>query len=146
MDRLLDLVHTTWKEQSVPEDWTDAVLISIPKKGDLSNCDNWRDISLLDVVGKVIARIIQDHLQQLAEEELPVSQCGFCKGRGCSDMIFAVRRLVEKSWEHRSNNSSFLSISERPMTQLSHRRVTPTIWRHNLSPVATCNDREAVIQ
>ena len=56
---------------------------------------------LLDMVGEMIARILQDHLQQLAEEELPESQCGFCKGRGCSD-ISAVRQLVEKSWEHRS--------------------------------------------
>ena len=92
----------TQSEQSVPKDWTDAVLIPIPKKGDLSNCDNWRGISLLDVVGKVVARILQDRLQQLAEEELPESQCGFRKGRGCSDMIFAKRQLVEKSWEHQS--------------------------------------------
>ena len=34
------------------------------------------------------------------------SQCGFRKGRGCTDMIFVIRQLVEqlvdKSWEHRS--------------------------------------------
>ena len=99
---LLHLVHTTWKEGSVPKDWTDAVIVPIPKKGDLSNCDNWRGISLLDVVGKVTARILQDRLQQLAKEELPDSQCSFRRGRDCSDMIFAVRQLVEKSWEHRA--------------------------------------------
>ena len=82
MDRLLDLVHTTWKEQSVPKDWTNAVLIPIPKKGDLSNCDNWRGISLLDMVGKVIARILQDRPQQFAEEELSKSQCGSAKAEG----------------------------------------------------------------
>ena len=64
-------MHTTWEKQSVPKDWTDAVLIPIPKKGDLYNCNNWRDISIIDMFGKVIARILQDHLQQLAEEELP---------------------------------------------------------------------------
>ena len=37
----------------------------------------------------------------LAEEELPESQCGFRKGRGCSDMVFTIRQLEEKSWEHR---------------------------------------------
>ena len=73
------------------------MLIPISKKGDLSKCDNWRSISLLDVVGKVIARILQDCLQKLAEDELPESQCGFRKGRGCSDMIFTIRQLVEKS-------------------------------------------------
>ena len=82
LDLLLDLVHTAWRDKCVPKDWVDAVLEPIPKKGDLSNCDNWRGIPLLDVVGKVIARILQDRLQQLAEEELPESQCGFCMGRG----------------------------------------------------------------
>ena len=99
-DLLLDLVHTAWREKCVPKDWVDAVIVPIPKKGDLSDCNNWRGISLFDVVCKVTARILQDRLQQLVDEELPVSQCGLRKGRGCTDMIFAVRQLVEKTWEH----------------------------------------------
>ena len=81
----------------VPQDWIDAVLIPIHKKGDLCNCDNWRGIVLLDVVGKVVATILQERLQALAEQELPESQCDFRKGRSCTDMIFVVRQLIEKS-------------------------------------------------
>ena len=98
----MELVPDVWRECSVPGDWRDAILVPIPKKGDISSCDNWRRISLLDVVGKVVARILQNRLQVLAEDELPESQCGFKKGRGCADMIFTVRQLVEKSWEHKS--------------------------------------------
>ena len=36
------------------------------------------------------------------EQELPESQCGFRKGRSCSDMIFTVRQLMEKATEHRA--------------------------------------------
>ena len=61
---LLDLVHTVWEEQRVPRDWSDAILIPIPKKGDRSKCDNWRGISLLEVVGRVMARILQERLQR----------------------------------------------------------------------------------
>ena len=64
----------------------------LPKKG-----DNWRGRALLDVVGKVVARVLQGWLQRLVEIELPKSQCGFRKGRGCIDMIFTVCQLVEKS-------------------------------------------------
>ena len=103
LERLLDLVQTTWKEGEVPKDWSDALLVPIPKKGDLSKCDNWRGIALLDVVRKVVARIIQERLQDLAEEELLECQCGFRKGHGCSD-IFSVCQLVEKSWEHRAKS------------------------------------------
>ena len=48
----------------------------VPKKGNLRLCDNWRGISLLDVVGKVLGRIIQDRLRLVAEDVLPESQCG----------------------------------------------------------------------
>ena len=86
----------------MPRDWLDAILTPIPKKGDLTICDNWRGISLLEVVGKVVARILQERLQQAAENELPESQCGFRKGQGCSDMIFTLSQPVEKSVERQS--------------------------------------------
>jgi len=31
------------------KDWRDALIVPVPKKGDLLSCDNWRGISLLDV-------------------------------------------------------------------------------------------------
>ena len=33
---------------------------------------------------------------------MPESQCGFRKGRGCTDMTFVVCQLVEKTWEHQT--------------------------------------------
>ena len=70
-DRLPCLVNTALRETCVPKDWPDAVLVPIPKKGDLSSCDNWRGIYLFDVFGEAIARILQDHLKHLAKKELP---------------------------------------------------------------------------
>ena len=99
---LVTLVRQVWREETTPTDWRDALLVPIPKKGDLSRCDNWRGISLLDVVGKVAARVLQGRLQLLAEDLLPESQCGFRKERSCTDMIFLIRQLLEKSWEHRA--------------------------------------------
>ena len=100
--RLLHLIQLVWNEGSVVVDWRDAIVVPIPKKGNLNLCDNWRGISLLDVVGKLFARILQNRLQEIAEDVLPESQCGFRKGRGCTDMIYVARQLIEKSFEHDS--------------------------------------------
>ena len=43
-DLLLDLVHTAWREKCIPKDWADAVIVPTPKKGDLSDSNNWRGI------------------------------------------------------------------------------------------------------
>ena len=79
--RLLVLMQEVWKVGYVVQDWKDAEIVPIPKKGDLRICDNWRGISLLDVVGKLFGHILQDRLQLIAERVLPESQCGFRKGR-----------------------------------------------------------------
>ena len=47
------------KNKVVQQNCCDALLVSVPKKGDLSLYDNWRGISLLDTVGKVFAKAIQ---------------------------------------------------------------------------------------
>ena len=57
-------------------------------------------VSACNVVGKMFACVIQERLQQLAEEILPDSQCGLRKRRECTDMIFAAEQLVEKCCEH----------------------------------------------
>ena len=87
-------------ERKVIADWQDAQIVPIPKKGDLRVCDNWRGNSLLDVVGKVFAKIVQERLQIIANKVLPESQCGFRRGRECTDMIFVARQLIEKADEH----------------------------------------------
>ena len=54
------------------------------------------------MVGKVVARVVQQRLQRLAERELPESQCGFRKGPSCKDMNFVVRQLAVKAFGHRA--------------------------------------------
>ena len=53
--KILELVKDVWECGCAPSAWRDSILVPIPKKGEISSCDNWRGISLLDVVGKVVA-------------------------------------------------------------------------------------------
>ena len=57
-------------------------------------------------MGKVLAKVIQQRLQTVVEEEVADSQCGFRCNCGCNDMIFCVRQLIEKAVEH--NTKAFL--------------------------------------
>ena len=35
-----DLFHTIWDQEEIPKDWGQGLIFRLPKKGDLSNCDN----------------------------------------------------------------------------------------------------------
>ena len=80
----------------------DANIVTLYKnKGDRSDCNNYRGISLLSIVGKVFARVILKRLQNLASRVYPESQCGFRAGRSTVDMVFSLRQLQEKCQEQR---------------------------------------------
>ena len=76
LECLMQLFHQVWACGEDPQEWRDALIVPIPKKGDLSVCDHWRGISLLDIGGKLFRKIIQKRLQEMAEEVLLDSQCG----------------------------------------------------------------------
>ena len=97
---IVNLAESVWKEKKVPQEWVESILNPILKKGIWHIYDNWHGISLLEVIGKVVARMIQNRLQVLAEREMPESKCGFRRGCGCADMIFTIRLLIEKAVEH----------------------------------------------
>jgi len=100
LQHLHKLLCACWDEGSVPQDMRDSVIVTLYKnKGERSDCNNYRGISLLNIVGKVFARVILGRLQLLAERVYPESQCGFRAGRSTIDMIFSLRQLQEKCRE-----------------------------------------------
>ena len=102
LNHLHNLLLQCWEEGTVPQDMRDANIITLYKnKGDRSDCNNYRGISLLSVVGKAFARVILSRLQSLAERIYPEAQCGFRAGRSTIDMIFSVRQMQEKCREQR---------------------------------------------
>ena len=86
-----------WNGGEMPQEWKDATIKVLYKKGDRSNCSNFRGISLLSHVGKVLAKIITNRLSAFCEANdiLPEEQCGFRPGRSTVCMLFVVRRLQE---------------------------------------------------
>ncbi|KAL8591855.1 hypothetical protein ACOMHN_044351 [Nucella lapillus] len=80
----------------------DANVVTLYKnKGDRSDCNNYRGISHLSIVGKVFARVVLKRLQVLAEQVYLESQCGFHANRSTTDMIFSLIQLQEKCREQR---------------------------------------------
>ena len=100
LQHLHELLCLCWEKGHVPQDMRDANIVTLYKnKGDRSDCNNYRGISLLSVVGKVFARVVLARLQSLASRVYPESQCGFRAGRSTVDMIFSLRQLQEKCRE-----------------------------------------------
>ena len=100
---LLTFFNLFWITELPPSDLVNPNITILFKKGDRSQCGNYRGISLLSVVGKFLADMILQRLTTLARRVYPESEQGYREGRGTIDEIFTVRQLMEKSREQHHN-------------------------------------------
>ena len=67
VDMLHPLLEKIW-EENIPEDWEEGLIIK--KNGDLSNCNNWRGVTLLSIPSKILTRIILNRIQNAVGQYL----------------------------------------------------------------------------
>jgi hypothetical protein len=99
VEMLDPLSEKIWKEEKIPEEWEEELIIKIPKKGDLSNCNNGRGITLLSTPSKILTRVILNRTQNTVEQHLCKEQAGFSTHRSCVDLINTLRIILEQSLE-----------------------------------------------
>lgn len=96
------IIQHVWTIESVPTEWKTGKIIKLPKKGNLTQCTNWRGITLLNTVNKVLSTVLYDRLSSVLDSTLRREQAGFRPGRSCTDHINTLRIIVEQSNEWQS--------------------------------------------
>uniref|UniRef100_A0A7I5E8S3 Reverse transcriptase domain-containing protein n=1 Tax=Haemonchus contortus TaxID=6289 RepID=A0A7I5E8S3_HAECO len=100
VEKLVKLFNRCWSQGEVPEDWRRGVIVKIPKKGNLSDCSNWRGITLLSVPGKTFCIVLLRRICTAIDGRLREEQAGFRSGRSCSEQIFTLRNIIEQCVEY----------------------------------------------
>ncbi|KAI0209386.1 Secreted RxLR effector protein 78, partial [Lamellibrachia satsuma] len=78
-DVLYSVLNEIWDKEETPIEWKTGMLVTIPKKGNLSECKNWRGIMLLSVPSKILCRIILDRVQETGQSSLYINFVDFEK-------------------------------------------------------------------
>ena len=99
---LHSLFSKIWEKEELPAEWKEGIIIKLPKKGDLRDCNNYRGIMLLSVPGKVLNRILLERMKEAVDPKLRDQQAGFRRNRSCADQIASLRIIVEQSLEWNS--------------------------------------------
>jgi hypothetical protein len=84
----------------LPEDWKESMVVPVYKKGDKTDCSNYRGISLLLTMHKILSKILLSRLTPYAEEIIRDHQCGFRRSRSTTAHILFIRNILEKKWEY----------------------------------------------
>ncbi|KIH61045.1 reverse transcriptase [Ancylostoma duodenale] len=103
------------------------MLTEFYKKGDPGDITNYRPISLLSMIYKVMTKVIRRRLEKIIGETsvFPPEQAGFRKKFSTVDHIHTVSIILEKSYEY--NVNTYLLFVD--FTKAFDRVELPAIWQ-----------------
>jgi hypothetical protein len=113
------------KEERIPEEWKETIMVPKHKRGDRGTCENYRGIALRNAAYKVLSNIILGKVKPYIEKVMGDYQNGFRYGRSVIDNIFALRIINEKLWEY-NQDVQYLFIDLQKAYDSIHRDA---IWK-----------------
>ena len=69
------LIIAIWNKEELPGEWKELIIVPVHKKGDKTDCNNYRGISLLPTTYKILSNILLSKLSPYAEEIIGDHQC-----------------------------------------------------------------------
>ena len=98
---LLDIINETWKSDTFPESWREALIISIPKPGkDHFNPLNYRPIALTSCICKTVERMVNERLVWYLEKNglLAKQQGGYRSNRSTVDHLVRLETFIRDAF------------------------------------------------
>jgi len=100
---LLSIINEVFVSKEFPEEWKDCILVPIHKKGDKHNPNNYRGITLINTLLKVLCLVLAARLQSLttSSDIICREQTGFISQKEC---VAQTACLMECCQRRRNNN------------------------------------------
>jgi hypothetical protein len=89
-----ELTHSIWNMEELLGEWKESIIVPVYKKGDKTDCSNYRGLSHLSTTYKILTSILLSKLTPYAKEINGI--CGFRRNRSTIDLIFCICQILEK--------------------------------------------------
>ena len=80
-----------------------SLIITLPQKGHLQQCNNYGTISLICHPSKVKLKVLFNRLKTQAEPIIAEEKASFRPGRSATEQIFSLRKLCERYLQHQQD-------------------------------------------
>ena len=88
-----------FSSECYPKSWSEGVITPIHKKGDLDDVNNYRGITLINIMSKIYSHILHNRLIKWAEEYEKNNDCqfGLKPHKSTVDCIFLFHSIISKT-------------------------------------------------
>ena len=134
-DHLAAIFNCSLSSGQVPDEWKVSRITPIFKKGDVSSVTNYRPISLLSLVGKLLERVVHSALLDhcLSESVLSPSQFGFRPLSSTQEALLSLTRFWHNTMEGNGTNVCVFLDVAKAFDSVPHDRVVTALSRSGVS-------------
>ena len=123
IDKITDLCNKIYDSGYIPEDMKKSTFIPLPKKPKAVNCTDFRTISLMSHVTKILLKIILYRNSAAIDREIGENQSGFRKGKGTREGIFNLRTINERYLEKQKDVYICFINYEKAFDRVNHEKL-----------------------
>ena len=130
---LTTICNKIWHTGEWPTPWIQSLVITLPKKGNLQQCQNYGTISLISHPNKVMLKIILNRLKPQAMKIIAEEQASFRAGRSTKEQIFNLRILCAKYLQHLKDLYHVFIDFKKAFDRFWHAALWATMKKYNIS-------------
>ena len=119
-----------WQTGEWPTTGTQSLVITLPKKGNLLQCQSYRTNSLISHTSRVMLKVILYKLKPQAEKIVAEEQASLRAGRSTTEQIFNLRILCEKYLQHQQNLYHVFIDLEKAFDRVWHAALWATMKKY----------------
>ena len=130
---LTTICSKIWQTGEWPTLWTQSLVITLPKQGNLQQYQNYQMINLISHPSKVMLKIILNSLKPQAEKIVAKEQAGFRAVRSTTEQIFNLWILCEKYLQHQQDLYHVFIDFKKALDRVWHAAFWATMKKYNIS-------------
>ena len=130
---LCGLFNSSLAEGKLPTEWKDALVVLVHKKGKKEDVTNYRPISLLCVVSKVLERCIFKHFEESLCPLFANARHGFLQGRSTVTQLLAFYHEIGQSLGKSLQSDIVYLDLAKAFDSVSHQRLLLKLSRYGVS-------------
>ena len=121
------------KSCSLPDEWKVHKIVPVPKTSDLSRVQNYRPISLLCILSKVLESIVYSKIIDFIRPQISNFQFGFLSNRSCLTQLLSSFSYIFSSIESKHPCDVVFLDFVKAFDTIPHQELLFKLWAHGIT-------------
>ena len=127
------MLNTCMQSRSIPNEWKIHKIVPIPKSSDLSMVQNYRPISLLCILSKILESIIYNKVIDFIHPLISKRQFGFLQNRSCLSQLLSLFSFIVNSIESKKPCDTVFLDFRKAFDTIPHPELLFKLWSHGIT-------------